>query len=144
MIKPFMSKRIFIDTSAWIMLLNKSESGHQEAVRIYENLNRIGLITSNLIIGETYTWLRIKTGFQAAFGFLQTISRKAELRQIEIIYANALLEQQATLTLEKYADQRFSYADAVSFCIMQNLKIKKAFAYDQHFITAGFQLVGGS
>jgi uncharacterized protein len=139
-----MSKRIFIDTSAWIMLLNKSESGHQEAVRIYEDLNRIGLITSNLVIGETYTWLRIKTDFQIASDYLHTVRRKSELRQIEIIYADYLLEQQADLILEKYADQRFSYADAVSFCIMQNLKIKKAFAYDRHFITAGFQLVGGS
>jgi len=136
-----MSRRVLVDTSAWIMLLNKSEQYHKDAVCLYSNLNKNSLVVTNLIIGETYTWLRKKSGFQAAFDYLQAIKRKDELKQIETVYSDAPLEEQAVQFLEKYSDHQFSYADAVSICVMRNLKIKKIFAYDEHFIIAGFDVI---
>lgn len=35
----------------------------------------------------------------------------------------------------------FSYADAVSFALMQKEKINDAFTYDRHFLTAGFTTI---
>ena len=34
--------------------------------------------------------------------------------------------------------QRFSYTDAVSFAVMRSRAVTDAFAFDQHFSTAGF------
>jgi uncharacterized protein len=136
-----MSKRLFVDTSAWIMLLNQSEQHHREAVKTYNERQNNRMVTTNLIIGETYTWLRKKGSFQAAFEYLQSIKRKADLKQLEVIYSDLSLEQQALRLLEKYQDHQFSYADAVSFCVMQNLGIKEAFAYDLHFVVAGFKVI---
>jgi len=39
------------------------------------------------------------------------------------------------------SDQDFSLADALSFAFMRKEKIIEAFAYDQHFTTAGFTLL---
>jgi predicted nucleic acid-binding protein len=32
--------------------------------------------------------------------------------------------------------------DATSFVLMKRLKLRRAFAFDQHFAQAGFQMVG--
>jgi len=139
-----MSKKIFIDTSAWIMLLNQSEHQHEEAVAIYSTLDSYVSVVSNLVIGETYTWLRRKSSFKVALDFVKALERKVELQQVEVIYSGRILEQQALKLLEQYADQHFSYADAVSFCIIKNMSIEKAFAYDRHFTTAGIELINDS
>ena len=36
------------------------------------------------------------------------------------------------------ADQEFSFVDATSFAVMRGERIRHAFAFDQHFATAGF------
>lgn len=38
----------------------------------------------------------------------------------------------------KFADQRVSFTDCVSFALMRRHRIAKAFAFDQHFEYAGF------
>ncbi len=136
-----MNKLMFADTSAWIMLINKSEADHQAAVEIYGKMSKATFVTSNLVIGETYTWLRKKVSYDKALEFLNAIDQKNELGQIQIIYSEPVLEEQAVQLLEKYRDHDFSYADAVSFSIMRNMGVKQAFAYDRHFLTAGFDIV---
>jgi predicted nucleic acid-binding protein len=43
--------------------------------------------------------------------------------------------------LARFADQRFSLVDAVSFEIMSREMLRYAFAFDRHFETAGFTLL---
>ncbi len=136
-----MNNLIFVDTSAWIMLINKSEIDHRAAVEIYGKMSKATFVISNLIIGETYTWLRKKVGYDKALEFLKAIDKKIERNQVKIIYSEPELEEQAVKLLEKYREHDFSYADAVSFSIMRNLRVKQAFAYDRHFLTAGFEIV---
>ena len=135
-----MNKPIFVDTSAWIMLLNSSERQHKEAKERYRQLANTKLVVTNLVISETYTWLRIKVGFKEALNFLNAMQRKKELGQLEVIYSDYNFEQEAVLLLKKYRDHDFSYADAVSFAVMKKSGLKSAFAYDSHFVTAGFNL----
>jgi predicted nucleic acid-binding protein len=54
------------------------------------------------------------------------------------ICSNESIETEAEGILVRYVDQDFSYADAVSFVIMKRQKIRKAFSFDKHFVTAGF------
>lgn len=43
--------------------------------------------------------------------------------------------------VERFSDQQFSLTDAVSFEVMRREKIEAAFAFDRHFVTAGFELL---
>jgi predicted nucleic acid-binding protein len=54
------------------------------------------------------------------------------------IFSNENIEAEAEGILVKYVDQEFSYVDAVSFVIMKRQKIRRAFCFDKHFVTAGF------
>ena len=60
---------------------------------------------------------------------------------LTIIYSEQTLEAAAKDLLRQFNDQSFSYTDAVSFAVMRQRKIADAFAFDQHFTTAGFTLI---
>jgi len=56
------------------------------------------------------------------------------------IYSDRVLEETAEDILRKYQDHDFSFTDAVSFAVMKQHEIIKAFSFDQHFVIAGFTL----
>ncbi len=128
---------VFVDTSAWVALADKDDSHHKEAASSYPSIfkNHKTLVTSNLVIAETYIVLLKELRHKAAIEFLERI--KASPRILKMC-SNENIEAEAEGILAKYMDQDFSYTDAVSFVIMKRQKIKKAFCFDKHFVTAGF------
>ena len=133
-------ENVFVDTSAWVALADKDDSNHKKAAAVYPSLlqNQKALMTSNLVIAETYILLLSDLGHRAAIHFLEKI--KASPRIVRI-YSNDDIERDGEEILKKYDDQDFSYADAVSFVIMKRQKIRKAFCFDKHFATAGFESI---
>jgi uncharacterized protein len=133
-------ENIFVDSSAWIALADKDDSNHKKAAAIYLSIlkNCKLLITSNLVIAETYIMLRNELGHREAMELLQRV--KASSRILKL-FSNETIEAEAERILLKYSDQDFSYADSVSFAIMRQQKIGKAFSFDKHFRTAGFNMV---
>ena len=131
-------ENVFVDTSAWVALADKDDANHKKAATLYPSLlrNQKGLMTSNLVIAETYILLLNELGHQAAIHFLEKL--KASPRILRIT-SNEDIEREAEEILRKYEDQTFSYADAVSFVIMKRQKVRKAFCFDRHFATAGFE-----
>lgn len=132
-----MSEDVFVDSSAWIALADKDDSHHKEAASNYPSIfkNHKTLVTSNFVIAETYIVLLKELGRRVAMEFLERI--KASPRILKIC-SDVNIETEAEEVLAKYFDQGFSYTDAVSFVIMKRQKIKKAFCFDKHFVTAGF------
>jgi uncharacterized protein len=131
---------LFVDTGAWFALADRSDQHHDRAVDIYLNLLRRyhHLTTTNLVVAETYIFIRRALGHQSGIDFLQNIA--ASPRVIKL-HSDSVLEEEAEGILQKYQDQDFSYTDAVSFAVMKQHGISKAFSFDQHFVTAGFALV---
>jgi len=128
---------IFVDTGAWVALADRDDAHHLKAASIYPTLLKTQrrLITSNLVIAESYILILNELGHQAAIHYLEAIKTSPRILKI---YSNEDLESEAEELLIRYSDQDFSYADAVSFAIMKREKIKKAFSFDSHFLTAGF------
>jgi len=133
--------KIFIDTSAWIMLLNSDEHFHKNAAEVYDDLPPFNKYTSNHIISETYTWLQRKIGHQKALSFLETIKKMQKDNLIKVIWSIEAIEDHAVEILKKYKDQDFSYVDATSFAIIKKYDIDNAFAYDNHFLVMGIPLI---
>ena len=128
---------VFVDTSAWVALADKDDSHHKEAASSYPSIfkNHKTLVTSNLVIAETYIVLLKELRHKAAIEFLERIKGSPRILKI---YSNENIETEAEGILAKYMDQDFSYTDAVSFVIMKSQKIRKAFCFDKHFTIAGF------
>ena len=134
-----MTREIFVDTGAWLALADEDDGLHHAAMKIYPVILQRWqrLVTTNLVVAETYNLIYRRLGHKAAIKFLETTQTTSRLLKI---YANATLEQSATTILRQYADQDFSYVDAVSFALMTQRNIETAFTFDHHFQVAGFTL----
>jgi predicted nucleic acid-binding protein len=53
----------------------------------------------------------------------------------------AVLSDAMSNWIDRFPDQSFSLADAVSFELMRQGRLTQAFAFDQHYRTAGFELL---
>ena len=133
-----MSHEVFVDASAWIAVSDRRDRYHGEAKKAYQLLlgHRHTLVTTNLVVAEAYIVIRRTGGHAQAMRFLQSIRGSARLLKV---YSEAQLESIAGEILGNYGDQDFSFADAVSFAVMQARGIKQAFTFDNHFATIGFQ-----
>ncbi|HEY7064201.1 MAG TPA: PIN domain-containing protein [Chloroflexota bacterium] len=138
-----MPREVFIDAGAWIAIIDQDDQYYSAATEIYKQLliNGSVLVTTNLVIAEAYVIIRKRAGHTTAMRFLQSLRQTGRLLRV---YADAALEEAAERILTRYADQDFSLADAVSFALMRQRGIVEAFAFDHHFLVAGFVLVPGS
>ena len=133
-------KDVFVDTSAWFAIQATSDGNHERAKKAlpFALGNFRMLVTSNWVVGETYTLLRTAIGYYEARRFLDSINASPRLKTV---FASPEQERRAYLLLHKYRDHAFSFVDALSFCIMKSEDIQTAFSYDSHFTVAGFSLV---
>lgn len=135
-----MAREVFVDTGAWIAVGDVSDQYHRAATQVYQHLARQSrtLVTTNLVVAEAHVAIRCAAGHPFAMRFLQSVRQSSRLLRI---YSDTALEEQAERILARYADQDFSFVDAVSFAVMQQRGIGEAFAFDRHFLTAGFVLM---
>jgi len=134
------SHEVFVDASAWIAVSDRRDKYHLSASEAYNQLirERCLLVTTNLVIAEAYILIRRTGGHAPAMRLLNSLRGSPRLSRV---YSDARLEALAEVILEKHSDQDFSYADAVSFAVMQEQGIQEAFTFDNHFASLGFEML---
>jgi predicted nucleic acid-binding protein len=120
----------FIDTGAFYALADRSDSYHSAASKYYADaLTDNRFFTTSFALVESWLLIRNKLGYDAAQNFLGAI-RKGIVTITDVSAADL---DKAWTILNTYADQEFSLVDAVSFAVMERLKVTNAFAFDEHF-----------
>ena len=78
---------IFVDTGAWIGLLNPRDQHHGVAATIYNRLvrQRARIVTTDYVIDETITRLRYDVNHPAAVKFLDFINQIEEQNLSELV-----------------------------------------------------------
>jgi uncharacterized protein len=132
-----MPRRIFVDTGAWFAAQVIDDAHHGDAAGALRGLlaRPIVLVTTNHVVGETYTLLRVTRGYDACRRFLDSLDASTRL---ERLFIGEDLERRAFGVLDHYRDHDVSFVDATSFACMRAERIRHAFAFDSHFATAGF------
>lgn len=131
---------VFVDTGAWLALADRRDKYHGVATAVYPQLlqQQPRLVTTNLVIAESYALIRYRLGYEPGIRFLRSLRQSQRLVRL---YADDAAEMAAEQLLEKYADQDFSLVDAVSFMVMRQHELTQVFAFDHHFQVMGFTLV---
>jgi predicted nucleic acid-binding protein len=93
------------------------------------------LITTNLVIGETWTFLRRRTGHAEAVTFLDAVQGTS---RVSIVSVAAQVEAAAWAWLRRHDERDYSFVDATSFEVMRQQRIREALAFDGDFTAAGF------
>ncbi len=93
--------------------------------------------TSNFVLDETFTLLARRASYPFAARRATSLLSSGIL---EILRTGPDDELAALRYFEKFADQKISYTDCVSFVLMKGRNLRQAFAFDHHFAYAGFEL----
>lgn len=133
---PRRARRVFVDTSAYFALADARDAHHEEAIRILRRARELGLrhYTTNVLVVECHALMLSALGVDRAARFL----RDVEASSTTMIRVRARDEERAKQLLYRYSDKDFSFADAISFAVMERLSISYAFTFDQHFSQYGF------
>jgi predicted nucleic acid-binding protein len=123
---------IFIDTSAFLAIENREDSYHDSALRFRDAClkSRRLFITSDYVLDESYTIIRLRAGHEVAVQFGEAL-RSSRFIQIEHVTPEII--EDAWKVLKTYGDHDFSFTDCTCFVLMEYLKINTSFAFDAHF-----------
>ena len=130
-------RRVFVDTSAFFAHLVAEDTQHARARDLFERASRESwsLISTNAVVWETYTLLRIRArnGREPGLGFLEDI----EDGLCDIERVRHLDEARAIDLLKQHADKKYSFCDALSFVVMEQTGVTEALAFDDDFRSYG-------
>lgn len=129
-------ENVFIDTSAFYALMDRSDRYHESAKKLWTFLldEEIFLKTTNYIIIETLALLQSRLGFEAANLYSSDI-----LSIVDVLWVK---EPQHNLAFELWLSlgrRKLSFVDCVSFITMRHYQLEKVFGFDQHFDDQGFK-----
>ncbi len=129
---------IFLDTGAFIARYVARDQHHVESLRLWHKLEteQIACWTSNHVIDEVLTLLGRIAGNKFSAARAESIYSSGFLT---ILRPEQDIEIQALQLFYKYADQQVSFTDCISFALMKQRNIKRAFTFDHHFELAGFK-----
>ena len=126
---------IFVDTSFWAALYGRRDPRLAEASTLFRAHARRLLVTSNNVLGETWTLLLRRAGRPNAVRFIDAIERTP---RVAVQHVEEGLEAAAWMWLRRHDERDYSFVDATSFVFMRRHGIEEAFAFDEGFSAAGF------
>ena len=125
---------IFVDTSFFYPLFSVDDEDHGRVREVFESYRgrrlRDLLVTTNHVVFETITLIRMNVGHQAAV----TAGERLYAERMARIHRATFDEERAAFEyLKKYKDHEYSAVDCLSFIIMEKLGIAEALAVDSDF-----------
>jgi predicted nucleic acid-binding protein len=132
---------VLVDTGAWIALALTRDPLHPRALAAWELLvgGGVKVQTSVPIVLETFTFLERNTTRSVALAWKDSLDAVPRLRVLPCTPQDL---KAAWTYFERPDLYQLSAVDAVSFALMTERRIRVAFAFDSHFATAGFRMVG--
>ncbi len=129
--------RIFVDTSYYVARIMPKDQWHRTSIRAVKP----GMLffTSSSIVNETISLLQSRGYFSAALTFLDRVRRN---EGVQIVHPDPELQAEAWDLFGRWGSAGANAVDCGSFALMARLGIRKAFAIDAHFRTAGFETLG--
>jgi len=134
-----MPDTIFIDTGFFKALVDGEDDFNRQAKKIWQKLEeeKTDLVTSNYVIDETLTVIRIKCGLKKALKFRDLLAENSQI--LKIIRVTVADEAGAWQWFIKNWS-KLSFTDCVSFAVMKRLGLRRAAAFDDHFQRVGFKV----
>jgi predicted nucleic acid-binding protein len=124
----------FADTSFWVALRLERDRHHPVAANLWAS--GLGpLATTNLVVGEAWTFFARRAGQHQGVRFLDAINGSPD---VLVRRVDEELEDEAWRWLRRHDEREYSFVDATSFALMRRLRIREALAFDGDFAAAGF------
>jgi hypothetical protein len=136
-------KGLFVDTAGWMTCADAADPAHLRATQARDAALEAGsvLVTTDYVVDETLTLIRIRLGLPCAQAWWGQVERSVRVRWEWLDAARA--ERARTLFFQR-REQDYSFTDCTSFVVMQELRLRQALTTDRHFRHFGFEVVPGA
>ncbi len=136
---PVEAGSAFLDSSAYLALVNPHDDYHGEARAIWTRLTdeHWRTFTTSFVVAETHALFLARLGHKHATAFLRPVRQSSTT----IVRPSMADEGRAYAIVFQYVDKGFSLTDALSFAVMERLGITHAFTFDRHFAQYGFTVL---
>ena len=129
---------VFIDTSAFLAVLDADDQFHQQARSIWERLltGPEDLLCTNYVLVETVALAQRRLGLEAVRALEEDV-----FPLIRVVWLDESHHRAGMAALLTAGRRDLSFVDCVSFLVMRGAGVKTAFAFDEDFRRQGFALL---
>lgn len=129
---------IYVDTSAFIALLDQDSNQHRSAARTWSRLleSDVRPVTCNYVVVETCALLQKRFGARVLRRFLEDV-----LPAVMVEWVDVPIHAEGIGSLLTSSRQGPNIVDCASFAVMRKLGTTDVFTFDRHFGDQGFSAV---
>jgi predicted nucleic acid-binding protein len=129
---------VFVDTSGILAMLDASDAQHARAADAWRRLLESGstLVTTSYVLVESLALAQHRLGIGAARDIDRTL-----VPLMRVVWIDAAFHARGMAALLAAGRRKLSLVDCVSFEVMREGGIARAFTLDPHFREQGFERV---
>ena len=133
-------KTVFLDTGYVLALELTNDQNHRAALKHWRSLRKRLplLVTTSYVFDEVVTYFNSRGHHAKA---VEVGQRLLMSPSVQLIQVDEELFREGWRYFQQHQDKDYSLTDCISFVVMRRFKIETAFAFDQHFVQAGFKRV---
>lgn len=131
---------VFLDTSYVLALELSGDQNHRSARKHWQATRKKlpPLVTTAYVFDEIVTSLN-KRGYHGKA--IEVGNRLLTSPAVRFVQVDDELFREGWQYFQQHHDKAHSLTDCISFVVMRRRKLETAFAFDQHFVQAGFKQV---
>lgn len=133
-------KALFVDTAGWMACADAADPAYDPARAARDAALEAGrvLVTTDYVVDETLTLVRMRLGIRAAEAWWAQVEGSPRVRHEAI---DALRAEKARAVMFRHRGKDYSLTDCTSFVVMRELRLKDALTTDRHFRQMGFHIL---
>ena len=131
-------KSVFLDTGYVIALELASDQNHKTALKHWRSVAK----SLPLLVTTSYVFDEIVTFFNSRGHHAKAVeigNRLLSSPIVRLVHVEEDLFREGWSYFQKHKDKGYSLTDCISFLVMGEFGIDTAFAFDKHFVQAGFK-----
>lgn len=130
--------RVFVDTSAFLAVLDADDRNHPPVAQAWKDLLSEGrdLVTSSYVLVETFALVQNRLGVEAVRALDQDL-----LPAVKVIWLEPEAHRAAVGALLTAGRRQLSLVDCTSFEVMRRYGLTAALTLDSHFTEQGFEVL---
>lgn len=131
---------VFVDTWAWLALINRDDAWHSQAIELSRQLHADSrpLVTTEWVLTEFLGAAARAPLREPAVQTVQRVRVTSRPRVIPAAHENWL---RGFELFQARPDKAWSLVDCLSFQVCEELFITEVFTKDHHFVQAGFRIL---
>lgn len=135
-----MTRRVFIDASCLVSLINPLDQSHEAAKNALNNVRGAELITTDAVLTEVLNYYS-ESGDYLRNLALKTVKAQMNRPDLDLIYHSKYLFHLGLERFEDRQDKGYSLTDCMSMVLMETEEIQEVLTSDKHFKQAGFTIL---